>query len=376
MMKTELNTQPDLIAAVETSPFQADLLQHVPDAVIITDLDFNINSWNNAAETIYGWQAHEVTGKRLGNIVSTTFPHNHQEAVITHLFNVGNWQGQVIQKRRNGQEIHISASVSLVKDSNDHSVGVIIINRPLAKRNTEAVEIKTLTREVDRLNKEIKAISYSVSHDLRAPLRAISGFAQVITQRHWADLNGETQHFLSNIIEASNHLDQLINDLLTYARLGHRVIQPRSVDLADLLDHIILTLSEEIEKTDAKIDLPDTLCTLQTDPFLMTQILTNVIENAIIYHRPNLKPHIIISCQTEPEQVVIGIADNGLGIPSEYHHKIFDIFQRLHHHDTYDGNGIGLCLVKKALDLLSGHISIESIEGNGSIFWIMLPHAD
>lgn len=91
-MKTELNTQPDLIAAVETSPFQADLLQHVPDAVIITDLDFNINSWNNAAETIYGWQAHEVIGKRLGNIVSTTFPHNHQEAVITHLFNVGNWQ--------------------------------------------------------------------------------------------------------------------------------------------------------------------------------------------------------------------------------------------------------------------------------------------
>ncbi|MCB0162578.1 MAG: PAS domain S-box protein [Anaerolineae bacterium] len=375
-MKTDVNIQPDVMATTETPLYQADLLQHVTDAVITTDLDLNINSWNRAAETIYGWPKHEVIGKRFDKVISTTFPYKHQEAVITHLFNVGNWQGQVIQQQRNGQEVHISAAVSLLKDANGHAVGIITINRPLTELEPKAVKLRTLTKELDRLNKEIEALSYSVSHDLRAPLRAISGFAQIIVRRHWSELNEETQHFLNNIIEASNHLDHLINDLLAYARLGRRTIQHRPVDLTDLLDHVILTLSEQVEKTDAKIELPDTLPIVQTDPFLLTQILTNLIKNAIIYRRPNQKPNIVITCQIEVEQLVIGVADNGLGIPTEYRDKIFNIFQRLHHQDGYDGNGIGLCLVKKALDLLGGHISIESIEGNGSIFWIMLPLAN
>lgn len=375
MMKTAVNVQPEMINTMETPSHQVDLLQHITDAVITSDLDFNINSWNKAAETIYGWPALDVIGKRVGEVIPTLFPYNYQETIINHLFNnLGSWQGQIIQKHRNGREIHISTSVSLLKDSNGHSVGIIAINRPIERKPT--AEIRTLTQELERLNKEIEALSYSISHDLRAPLRAISGFAEIIVRRHWSDLNEETQHFLSNIVEASHHMDHLINDLLTYARLGRRTIQYRSVDLADLLGHIVLTLSEQIEKTGAEIELPNTLPILQTDPFLLTQILTNLIENAIIYHQPNLKPHIVLTCQLEVDQVVVGIADNGLGIPPEYHDKIFNIFQRLHHQDDYDGNGIGLCLVKKALDLLSGHISIESIEGNGSIFWIILPLAD
>lgn len=272
----------------------------------------------------------------------------------------------------NSEPLSVEIYLSLIES--DNQPYFLALARDLTSIETLERRVQTQTLELERLNEELKAFSYSVSHDLRAPLRAIHGFAEIIARRYGDEFNEEAQHFLNNILAASTHMDQLINDLLTYSRLGHRAARYQLVNLENLLNQVLLTLSSQIEKTQAQIDLPAQMPTIQTDPALLYQILINLIENAIIYHRPDLTAHVSIICRKEASQISIGVADNGLGIPVQYHTKIFNIFQKLHHQTLYEGNGIGLSLVKKAVTLLNGKIRIDSVEEQGTTFWVTLPY--
>ncbi|MCB0190302.1 MAG: PAS domain S-box protein [Anaerolineae bacterium] len=374
----------DITSTKEKLQYQSNILENAADAIIATDLNFIITSWNKTAEKLYGWSCDEVIGKDIDNIVATVYPRCNRQTVMAQISKNGNWNGYVVQKQRDGTDLSIASALSFIKiPNNDVPVGIVAINRDSRDLITYDGEqsikeslnsrLRVQASDIERLKEELKDLSYSVSHDLRAPLRAISGFAQIITRRYWDDLNEETQHFLNNIVEASDHMDHLINDLLAYSRLGHRTIRYQLVDLKELINQVLFILSDQIKETQARIDFPIPMPIIQTDPTLLHQIFANLIENAIIYRQPTLPPHISISHHTEAGHIVIGIADNGLGIPTRYHSKVFNIFQRLHQHDNYEGNGIGLSLVKKSVKLLHGTISIESNEKQGTTFRIILP---
>jgi PAS domain S-box-containing protein len=229
------------------------------------------------------------------------------------------------------------------------------------------------TAQLETANKDLEAFSYSVSHDLRAPLRSVSGFAEIVARRHRNSLNEEGRHYLDNIVEASARMSRLIDDLLVYARLGRTSVRHQSVSLSSMLSQITKGLAARLTETGAALDLPEELPVVRGDPTLLNQIFTNLFGNALTYHRSDLPPLVTITWRAEADNVVVSVSDNGIGIPPEHHDKIFNVFQRLHSEDDYPGTGIGLAIVKKSVELLGGRVWVESVVNQGSTFSVQLP---
>jgi PAS domain S-box-containing protein len=233
--------------------------------------------------------------------------------------------------------------------------------------------VRDRTTQLENANRELELFSYSISHDLRTPLRAIQGFAEIIGRRHKKDLNDEGRHYFDNIIMASEQMDQLISDLLDYVRLGRQRVRLTTIPLGNVISEVLNNLMPQIVKTNAQIlvnDLPDIL----GDLTLLKRIFTNLLENALVYHRPGVPPLISIDYVLEADFSVIHISDNGIGIPHEFRHKIFDIFQRLHSQTEYPGTGIGLAIVRKSVEMLKGSVWVEAASQAGSVFCVKLPH--
>ncbi|MCY3024226.1 MAG: PAS domain S-box protein [Planctomycetota bacterium] len=257
---------------------------------------------------------------------------------------------------------------------------VRLLNMELEQR------VRERTAELEAAIRDMEAFSYSVSHDLRAPLRAIAGFAQIIARRHRASLNEEGQRYVDNIVQAGERMNQLIDDLLAYSRLGRKAVGHHPVPLGAVLAQVAGDLSARAAEAGATMTLPENPPTVRGDMTLLRQIFTNLLVNALTYCRQGVPPRVAVTCErvagppggTEcpARHVVIRVADNGIGIAPEHHKTIFRMFQRLHSEDAFPGTGIGLAVVKKAVDLLGGRIGVESAVGTGSTFCVELPLGD
>ncbi len=235
------------------------------------------------------------------------------------------------------------------------------------------LRVQERTAQLQAANKELESFSYSVSHDLRAPLRAISGFSAIIARRHRANLNAEGQHYVDNIVQASERMGQLIDDLLTYARLGRTGVRREPVSLAGLLGELRRNMQAHLDKNHGTLAIDEDLPVVVGDRTLLSQVFTNLLENAFTYHKPDVPPQVCVTYHSENTHVVVEVRDNGIGIPPEYHEKIFNVFQRLHSEEEYPGTGIGLATVKKSVELLGGSVWVESTVGAGSTFFVRLP---
>jgi|GEM_PF-4630110 len=222
-------------------------------------------------------------------------------------------------------------------------------------------------------NRELRSFSYSVSHDLRAPLRAISGFSNILARRYRDRLDDDGRRYIDNVVEASEHMDCLIEDLLTYARMGRQAVHREQLSLNTLFNQVKKTYSKSMEEDGGIVSVPVEDLLVQGDPTLLHQVFLNVIDNAFRYHRRGIPPEVGIVYESFEDEHIIHISDNGIGIESAHLSKIFDMFQRLHSEESYPGNGIGLALVKKALAMMGGDVSVDSTPGEGSTFTLRLP---
>lgn len=219
---------------------------------------------------------------------------------------------------------------------------------------------------------DLEAFSYTVSHDLRAPLRAVQSYAQILKNEYQNAVLDETGvDYLNRIVKAGNRLDGLIQDVLAYSRVARRDYPMHPVELAPLISDIVRQYPQ-LQKPTVKVDVCEPLPLVRGSEALLTQCISNLLGNAAKFVPLGQQAEIIVHCeQGDGSKVRLWIEDNGLGIPPEHHNRIFGMFERLNQKD-YDGTGVGLAIVRKAVERMGGRIGLISQPGSGSKFWIEL----
>jgi PAS domain S-box-containing protein len=238
------------------------------------------------------------------------------------------------------------------------------------------------TDQLQEANQALEAFSYSVSHDLRAPLRTLQGFAQALQEDYQPQLDELAQSYIRYIMEGAEQMDTLISDLLNYSRLSRAQISLSVVDLNSAIAEALKQLNAPIQERQAQIEIASPLPSVLAHRPTLIQVLTNLIGNAVKFVQPDVRPVIQIwaddlwvEATQSPSLVRLWVQDNGIGIAPEHQERIFRVFERLHGVEIYPGTGIGLAIVRKGLERMGGQIGMESQLGQGSRFWIALPKA-
>lgn len=254
-----------------------------------------------------------------------------------------------------------------VSESKALAEEIIAHNRALnqmVRERTAALEVK---------NRELESFAYSVSHDLRAPLRSIEGFSRAVLDDYREQLDEDGRDFLERIVSGAVRMDQLINDLLNYSRLGRSGVDYEVVDMNELVAVALGELDKNIKAAGARVEVAGSLPRVNGDRSMLLVLLNNLVGNAIKYRKADVTPEVKISCRGEGEKVVFAIEDNGIGLDMKFQDKVFEIFQRLHTEDEYPGTGIGLASAKKVVTAHGGRIWYESKPGVGTTFFFEVP---
>ena len=228
------------------------------------------------------------------------------------------------------------------------------------------------TAELETSNRELEAFSYSVSHDLRAPLRHIDGFADLLGRHASASLDDKGRRYLVSISESAKSMGMLIDDLLSFSRMGRAELRATTVSLAGIVEEV----RQEVERDAVGRRITwqiGALPQIQADPPMLRQVLSNLLSNAVKYTRSREQAHIEIGAVESEKETTIFVRDNGVGFDPEYTHKLFGVFQRLHHADDFEGTGIGLANVRRIVERHEGRAWAEGQVGAGATFFFSLP---
>ena len=240
-------------------------------------------------------------------------------------------------------------------------------NAALEQRVTER------TAQLRRLNEELEAFSYTVSHDLKAPLRGIDGYSQLLEEEHGKHLNDEGRQFLGRIRRGVQQMGDLISGLLDYSRMERRTMEQQRVDVPALVAQVIEGFSADIQSSRVRLALNLEPMVLQLDREGMAVVLRNLVGNAVKFSRAKDHPEVEIGARTEGGRRILWVRDNGVGFDMKYHDRIFGIFQRLQRAEDFQGTGLGLALVAKAVQRMGGRVWAESQPGQGATFYLEFP---
>lgn len=281
--------------------------------------------------------------------------------------------------RPDGETRHISREVVVEFDANGKPLYMIGTIRDVTQRHAmdeeirrKSIEIQERNQELQRSNAELEQFAYVASHDLQEPLRMVASYCQLLQRRYNEKLDKDANEFIGFAVEGANRMQRLINDLLSYSRIGRKGGDPAPFEFADAVTGALANLKAAISDSGAIVSV-GTLPRVVGVRMQLTQLMQNLIGNAIKFHREGATPTITVSAAIEGAMSHVVVEDNGIGIELQYLERVFLIFQRLHERNKYPGTGIGLAIAKKVIEYHGGRIWIESTPGQGSRFHFTLP---
>ncbi|MGH7396491.1 MAG: sensor histidine kinase, partial [Candidatus Rokuibacteriota bacterium] len=283
--------------------------------------------------------------------------------------------------RKNGDPFWVSMTFVEYEERGQpvfEAVMVDISDRKAASERIEELNA-ALARQIQELaaaNQELDAFSYSISHDLRAPLRAMQGFSDALLEDYGARLDATGHDYAQRIVTASRQMDALIQDLLGYSRLVRAAVSLDPVSLETAVDEACGPLEVEVKERGGEIIVERPLPRVRAHRAVLAQIVTNLLSNAIKFTRAETPPRVRVRCESGRGRVRLWVEDNGIGIAPEHRERIFRAFERLHGAQEYPGTGIGLAIVQKGASRLGGQAGVESEPGAGSRFWVELAEAE
>jgi PAS domain S-box-containing protein len=232
------------------------------------------------------------------------------------------------------------------------------------------------TRQLQEVNAELESFAYSVSHDLRAPLRAIHGFARALLEDYANRLDPAGQEYARRIVAAAGHMDTLIKDLLSYSQLSRADLHLQPVSLASVVADVLAQLEAELREREVQVTVEKPLPQVVGHHATLIQVVTNLLTNAVKFVASGTQPQVRVWAETSDGWVRLWVEDNGIGIAPENQERIFRVFERLHGIETFPGTGIGLAIVRKGMERMGGNVGVESELGQGSRFWVELPKVE
>lgn len=358
-------------AADSVNASLAALVQHSDDAIYSIDLEGNLLSWNRGAQNLYGYSPREM----IGTSVLRLSPRDGYEAVWSAIDQVKqgvslcNFEGWRLKK--NGEKLLLSFTVSPVRDDSGDIVQLSIVGRDITEKKNSQEQIQRLALELSRSNQELEQFAAVASHDLQEPLRMISSYLMLLTQRYQQKLDQDAKDFIHFAVDGASRMKMLVEGLLSYSRVGSKTLRVKQVDVQMLTKKVLLNLQECIRENHAEIAIGE-LPTITADEIQLLQVFQNLISNAIKYRREET-PRVRVEWKRAGAMHVFSISDNGVGISARDRDRLFKLFHRLHYRERIPGTGIGLATCKKIVERHGGDIWVESEENRGTTFFFSVP---
>ena len=262
-------------------------------------------------------------------------------------------------------------------DIHDQKVAEIALQQAKEQLADNAAELEKLvterTVELEEMVRSSEALNYSIAHDLRAPLRAMMGFSHTLLDEYATKLEPAGQEYANRIAASAKRMDSLINALLAYGRLNYEEMSFGFINTEEMLETILHDFELETKEANARIILTKPLPNVWANATVLKKVFVEMIENALKFRGPETPPEIEIRAEEQEAKNLIWICDNGIGIPSEHHERVFRVLESLHARNKYPGTGIGLAIVRRGIERMGGRIGLKSAPNKGSCFWIELP---
>jgi PAS domain S-box-containing protein len=345
------------------------LLEAAPDAMVVVNPAGYIVLLNVQAEKQFGYSRDELLGQKVKNIIPEGFA---ERLIADALRSAEDARAQKIGtgielsgRRKDGSAFPIEIMLSPLESPEGFLVTAAI--RDISVRKQSEAHLLLKMDELNRSNEELRQFAYIASHDLQEPLRMVASYTQLLSRRYKGKLDADADEFIAYAVDGANRMQRLIQDLLTYSRVGTKGINLADISSEKALQHALANLHGAIGDS-AAVVTHDPLPDVMADEGQLTQLFQNLVGNGIKYHSTELPRVHISAARQGGRKWLFSVKDNGLGIDKQYFERIFGMFQRLHKREEFAGTGIGLAICKKIVERHGSHISVESQPGQGSTF--------
>jgi PAS domain S-box-containing protein len=337
-------------------------VEQSPESIVITDLEARIEYVNAAFTRVSGYTRDDALGQNPRILQSGLTPAETHRSLWAALVAGDIWQGELINKRKNGEIYTEWASISPVRQPDGRITHYLAVKSDISEK-------KRMDAELARANRELESFSYSISHDLRTPLRAINGFARILIEDRRESWNDEDRKHLDRIVHASNKMGHLIDDILEFSRISRAELEMSGVDMRGLAQACVHDLAADYPAAQVGIGgLP----AATGDEAALRQVFANLIGNALKYSSKRDSPRIEIGAAEVGGETVYFVRDNGAGFNMEYAQRLFGVFQRMHADTEFPGTGVGLAIVKNIVERHGGRIWAEAAKDEGATFYFTL----